>query len=232
MKIFYENCSGFFQRHLSFTWIAIALLLFLPLLLQSCASTDHSTSITSPATLEQPNRPLNKHEIHEAPAHFTAGNLPLGIGAKFDFFVTDSAESVQEVYSSVIRPIRSGKIMSRTPVALDYSIFPSSGAAFEHDGGLDNKTIKSNYKFQVGMSRKFNRFTDLFTTDFWLAKGEFNPSSQKAYVNTDDQVKLFDEEDHLILSPESMQAIRWEQYLGQGWEENDPLTNTSITRIE
>lgn len=125
------------------------------------------------------NRPISNPAVNKETHNFAKGNFPLGIGTKLDVAVSEnpvSGNTAVDFYNDTIKPLRHGKILSRTPVEMNYSIMPSSGEAFFHRGGLDNGTIKSSYSFQIGMSRHVYKASDFFNTDFWLAKGKYNPN--------------------------------------------------------
>lgn len=102
------------------------------------------------------------------------GRLPLGIGTRFDLFVADAAYGMSDFYHSYLEPLRKGKVFGRQPYALDYSILPKKGEAFQNKTSIiDSLSFKSDYKFQIGISRNFVRLSDFLNPNFWLAKGRF-----------------------------------------------------------
>ncbi len=104
-------------------------------------------------------------------------NLPLGIGARMDVFVANAASGMTDLYDSYVKPIQSGKIFNRQPYQMDYSLLPKKGAAFNSKGNMLNSlSIRSDYKIQVGMSRRIRDYSDLLNPAFWLAIGDFSNS--------------------------------------------------------
>lgn len=177
----------------NFLWIAGIMVLLLPMV--QCTSTqtaNHSIDEyypTKPLQDERPfSEPVTQHETH----NFAQGNLPLGIGTRLNVAMSESPNtesSASNLYHDYIQPMRRGKILTRTPMELNYSIMPSSGEAFYHKGGLDTGDIKSSYDFQIGMSRHVYEASDFLTADFWLAKGKYNPN-KKRYTYQNDQPQL------------------------------------------
>ncbi len=135
------------------------------------------------------NRPVSTDkEIKRQNEHF-AGNLPLGIGAKLDFFVADTAENAANFYKAVLRPLRSGKVFRDQAYEIDYAILPSKGDVFNHRNRTSEVSIRSDYKFRVGITRKFHRFSDFLTPDFWTTTDTANHAYPNLLV---DQVPSFD----------------------------------------
>ncbi|RJP25147.1 MAG: hypothetical protein C4527_17625 [Candidatus Omnitrophota bacterium] len=140
----------------------------------------------STPALNQPFTP--RTEIKQQNDHF-AGKLPLGIGAKFDFFISDTAENAANFYNTVLRPLRAGKVFRDQAFAIDYAILPSRGDVFNHSNRTSEVTIRSDYKFRIGMTRKFYNFGDFLKADFWLSAKE---KSKYAHPNgIKDQVPAF-----------------------------------------
>ncbi|MEW6237254.1 MAG: hypothetical protein AB1656_17870 [Candidatus Omnitrophota bacterium] len=102
--------------------------------------------------------------------------LPLGIGGSFNLYASDAADDLSAFYNNVIRPVRSGKIFKRQPYEMDYGILPSGSEGTSTRNDQNKITIKSNYQFKIGMSRKFHNFGDFLKADFWLARGAYSPS--------------------------------------------------------
>jgi len=145
-------------------------------ILSGCATTtSHSANETiqsgafaSGAT--QSNPAMAKQPIAKTPT------LPLGIGGSFNLYASDAADDITSFYNDVIRPVRSGKIFRRQPYEMDYGILPSGSEGSNSRNDQNKISIKSNYQFQIGMSRKFHNFGDFLKADFWLARGVYSPS--------------------------------------------------------
>lgn len=191
------------------SWNITTLLLVVMLMIR-CTST-HTTQNsydeyypTEPLQAEkQYTEPVVQHETH----NFAQGNFPLGIGTKFNLAMAENPKeesSASNLYDNYIQPLRRGKILSRTPVEMNYSIMPDKGEAFFHPGGLDTGSIKSSYSFQVGMSRHVYEVSDFLSADFWLAKGKYNPNKKRyTYRNDEPQLNPFSdpvEDDDSFLS--------------------------------
>ncbi len=136
------------------------------------------------------NRPISNPPVENRTHNFARGNLPLGIGAKLNLTMSESPEPAESsgasnFFDKNIKPLRRGKLLSRTPMQMNYAIMPDSGEAFYHSGGLDNGSIKSNYDFQIGMSRHVYKASDFLNADFWLAKGKYNPNKAKKNYRND-----------------------------------------------
>lgn len=154
------------------------------------ATARFETQETARLELMDEVRPARKPLLApEGNPHPFEGSLPLGLGARFDFFVSNTADQLSEVYDVVIKPVRHGKLFGESPYTMNYSILPDSGEAFHHDGGIDTEPLKSNYKIQAGMSRKFHDFKDFLSADFWLAKGRHNPAHVKPRIEPKPQIQ-------------------------------------------
>lgn len=103
------------------------------------------------------------------------GRLPLGLGARFNLYLTDTIHDAETFYDEVLEPRRSGTVFRAAPYALDYAVL-DSGDAYSHSPKLSKVNIRSDYDIRVGMSRRFSRFSDFFKTGFWLAEGEHGPA--------------------------------------------------------
>ena len=113
-----------------------------------------------------------------------AANLPLGIGTRIDFFLSEASDQVSSVYNSYVKPYRKGKIFREKPYELNYSILPKKGESFNLHSPLNNVTIRSDYDFRIGMSRRFKNFSDFLNPDFFLAKGRFSPEFNDEPLDT------------------------------------------------
>ncbi|MGC9326363.1 MAG: hypothetical protein ACP5I1_01895, partial [Candidatus Hinthialibacter sp.] len=121
------------------------------------------------------NRPATHSAALQKQSHPFEGRLPLGFGARIDLFISDAASGVSEMYESYFKPLRKGKLFTRRPYELDYSILPKKGEAFHHkELPLNSITFKSDYKLQIGISRKFRHVTDFLKVDFWLARDPYS----------------------------------------------------------
>ncbi|MFB3789072.1 MAG: hypothetical protein ACE15F_22150 [bacterium] len=151
--------------------------------LQGCFTSQPQGPISVGLGRENLRQPLlASEEMMPQPRHFES-NLPLGIGARIDLFVSDRAEDINDLYQSYVRPIQKGKIFNRRPYQLDYSILPKKGEAFEEKGSLLNSlSIKSDYAIQIGMSRRFSDFSDFLKPSFWLGLDRFAPTPQEPVV--------------------------------------------------
>jgi len=151
--------------------------------LQGCFTSSQQGPVSMGFVRDNPRRPvLSSEEMMPQPRHFES-NLPLGIGARIDLFVSDRAQDINDLYQSYLRPIQKGKIFNHQPYQLDYSILPKKGEAFEEKGSLLNSmSIKSDYTIQIGMSRRFDEFTDFLNPSFWLGRGRFAPTPPEPVV--------------------------------------------------
>ena len=133
-----------------------------------------SDSAANRTSLYQPSSDQDYHGIRNS----IAANFPLGIGARMDFFLSETSDQVSSVYNSYIKPYRKGKIFHQKPYELDYSILPKKGESFNQTNPLNNVTIRSDYDFRIGMSRRFQHFSDFLKPDFFMAKGRYSPTSE------------------------------------------------------
>ncbi len=156
------------------------------IVIASCSSTPQLSSANRPNdALHQPKDKIyNQADSFEntVPINNDMGSrssLPLGIGAQFDLFTSNAASDVTTFYNTIIRPVRSGKFFSRQPYVVDYGILPDDGDVIDFQDNQNQVNIQSNYQLRLGMSRKFNHFSDFLKADFWLAKGQYSPSYKK-----------------------------------------------------
>ncbi len=155
------------------------LIIFLVGWFQGCAS---SPSLTRDSGFDEydyshPYVPTKEVAFHAQPFE---GTLPLGIGARFDFLVSNAASEVSDFYSSYIEPYRKGKIFNRQPYQLDYSILPRRGEAFQKKNSIfDSVSFKSDYKLQIGVSRNFISLSDFLKPGFWLGTGRYSTSTTR-----------------------------------------------------
>lgn len=112
---------------------------------------------------------------HEKPFE---GSLPLGLGARVNVFMAETAHGVDTLYTDVLKPMRTGKIFSSQPYAIDYAV-RDRGDAFDEKSKLSGLDLRSNYDIRFGMSRRFHNFGDFLKPGFWLAAGEFGPKPPK-----------------------------------------------------
>ncbi len=157
-------------------WMPILLLFIASLGIQGCKSTQ-TVSLDSQNTSTPFGHPViqtrDKVE-HQKPFQ---SNLPLGIGARMDVFVANTASGVSDLYDSYVKPLRNGKIFNRQPYQVDYSLLPKKGSAFNKKGNMLNSlSIRSDYKLQVGMSRRISNYSSLLNPAFWLAIGDYTNS--------------------------------------------------------
>ncbi|MBN2326846.1 MAG: hypothetical protein JXR73_06805 [Candidatus Omnitrophica bacterium] len=187
-----------------------------------CASSqrfDHENTLSSDIAS---NRPATPSKVLQKQSHPFEGRLPLGIGARIDLFISDAASGVSEIYESYLKPLRKGKIFTRRPYELDYSILPKKGEAFNHKASpLDSVSIRSDYKVQIGISRKFRHLTDFLKADFWLAHDEYStaPAALEAAISPLQQFQLNDsaeKEEKIDLSLPV--ALDLEQFLSERWK--------------
>ncbi len=136
-------------------------------------------SLSGSTQLSENNRPvLSSRELTRQQQPFD-GRLPLGIGARFDLFVADTASGMADFYNSYLEPLRRGKLFERQPYQLDYSLLPKKGEAFQNSSKsslLNSVSIKSDYKLQIGISREFISISDFFKPAFWLGQGKYSTS--------------------------------------------------------
>ncbi len=127
---------------------------------------------------EQRNRlPTSVGELtrHEEPFE---GRLPLGLGARVNVFMAESAHGVDTLYSDVLKPMRAGKLFRSQPFAIDYAV-RDRGDSFDEGSKLTDLDFESKYDIRLGMSRRFHRFGDFLNPKFWMASGRFAPEPPK-----------------------------------------------------
>lgn len=145
--------------------------------LQGCFTSQSSTPVSMNVSRDNPRRPVLTSKEMFPQARYFESNLPLGIGARVDLFVSNRADDLTDLYQSYIRPIQKGKIFYQRPYQLDYSILPKKGEAFEEKGSLLNSlSIRSDYAIQIGMSRRFGELSDFLKPSFWLGLDQFAPT--------------------------------------------------------
>lgn len=153
-----------------------------------------------PITQSSKNKPLSEQQIKKTEKPFNSP-LPLGIGARLDLFVSEYSNNISSVYSSYIKPMRNGKIFDDRPYKLDYAILPSKGDTFSQTSKLGDISIKSDYDFRVGVSRRFQHFSDFFNVDFLLGKGRYSASEEHSnyQVSSQEIVPIFENKDDHVL---------------------------------
>jgi hypothetical protein len=145
------------------------------------------------------NKPIHRAEMSRVIPF--ESDLPLGIGAQLDIFVSQASDSAMNMYD-VIRPYRRGRIFNQQPYTMEYSILPRKGESFNHSSQLSDVSIRSDYDFRIGMSRKFKRFSDFFTLDFLLANGRFSPSaSNQRYTEPKTDIAILEETTSTLPAP-------------------------------
>jgi hypothetical protein len=176
--------------------VFVSMIVLLPVV--QCTSTQtaqHTVEEYYPTTPLQNKQPFTEPVAQNGTHNFAQGNLPFGIGTRFNVAMAENPKvesTASNLYNDYIQPLRRGKILSRTPVEMNYSIMPDKGEAFYHKGGLDTGSIKSSYSFQIGMSRHVYKASDFLNADFWLANGKYNPNKQRyTYRNDEPQVNPF-----------------------------------------
>jgi hypothetical protein len=167
-----------------------------------CQAAGISTSMSSVSTDRQKPM-LNKPIIATEPPRVSPfeSDLPLGIGAQVDIFISQASDSALNMYD-VIQPYRRGRIFNQQPYAMEYSILPRKGELFNHSSQLSDVSIRSDYDFRIGMSRKFERFSDFFTFDFLMAKGRFSPTaSNQQYTEPKKDITILEERSLTLPAP-------------------------------
>lgn len=157
---------------------SILLTVFVLIGLHGCQSAQTVLSTPNYNNTMVSSHPLPSQDIIIQEKHYKS-RLPLGIGGNFDLFAADAASNVTDIYDSYVKPLRHGKIFRNHSYEIDYAILPKNGSAFNNTKKKDlfgTLSMKSNYKIQIGMSRKFRDFTDFLNPGFWLALGRFAPS--------------------------------------------------------
>lgn len=217
-KVFWMKCE-----YLRRGWAPCCLIAALFGWVQGCASlqtVSGSSSFVNSSFNANSYHPVLEGQGKNRQQPSFEGRLPLGIGTRFDLFIADTASGMSDFYSSYIEPYRSGKLFSRQPYALDYSILPRKGAAFQSRGSMiESVTIKSDYKFQIGMSRNFRELSDFLNPNFWLARGKFctaPPNKESAVTLQDLQMKQLNEEDR-PLDLNCPQEVELNQLLDERW---------------
>lgn len=112
---------------------------------------------------------------HEKPFE---GSLPLGLGARVNVFMAETAQGVGSLYSDVLKPMRTGKLFRSQPYAIDYAV-RDRGDTFSGSSKLSGLDFRSSYDIRFGMSRRFANFGDFLKPGFWLAADEFGPGPPK-----------------------------------------------------
>jgi len=151
-----------------------------------CASSSQHTlssnQIEPSTNKSEPAKPVSQISS-STPNNTFAYQLPFGIGGRFDMMMYETVDTVSDFYDSYVKPMRNKKFLYNT---MNYSILPSSGDLYRLDNELHDKTIKSDYDFRVGMTRRFSKFSDFWKTDFWLANDHYGPETPPPQVeNTD-----------------------------------------------
>ncbi len=148
----------------------VSFLSFTLCILMGCASSSKiSQQNNMQAKISEPtlNRPYSEQEIKKISSPLN-GNLPLGIGARIDIFVRDTAEHASNVYNSFLRPLRAGKVFRQRPYEIDYAILPKRGDVYSYKNKMGELSIRSDYEFRLGVTRRFHKFSDFLTSKFWL----------------------------------------------------------------
>lgn len=132
------------------------------------------------------------------------GTLPLGIGASFDLFVSETTESMGYFYKSYVKQYRSGQLFKEQPYQLEYSIFPRKGETFNHSNSWSDLSFKSDYDFKIGISRRFQHFSDFFSPQFLLGSGRFSPVAVPMDLESGSDVIPALQENPILLPDEYM----------------------------
>jgi len=187
-----------------------------------CQSTQTAmTSQPAYSTLAS-DRPLPSQDMKVRENHFKS-RLPLGIGARFDLFVADTATGMSEVYNSYVKSMRQGKIFRNRSYELDYAILPKKGSAFntkKKKNLFGLFTMKSNYKFQIGMSRRFRDFSDFLHPGFWLALGRYAPTPETPKQTSHPQMmwSFEDDADSITIDPYDIYRIDLNEITYPAWD--------------
>lgn len=161
----------------------------------NCYTTQPAAPITAMGYVPSDKTPVTpRRELNPTGPKFNH-TLPFGIGGRFDLILSNAAQNASDFYDSYIQPLRKGKIFSQQPYQIDYVILPKRGEAFDSGKTIDGFSLRSDYKFQIGMSRQFKDFSDFLEPDFWLAEGEFAPSTT-SFRQVDYQFDLFREQEN------------------------------------
>lgn len=141
----------------------------------SAPQADRSQSIALERKTERLPTSVSELTRHEQPFE---GRLPLGIGARFNLFMAETAQGVDSLYSDVLKPMRTGKLFRSQPFAIDYAV-RDRGDTFDEESKLSGLDFESKYDIRIGMSRRFHNFSDFLNPGFWLADGRFGPAPPK-----------------------------------------------------
>ncbi|MDP8243738.1 MAG: hypothetical protein P9L94_06625 [Candidatus Hinthialibacter antarcticus] len=136
---------------------------------------DRSQSLARGPETERLPSSVSELTRHEQPFD---GRLPLGFGARVNVFMAETAQGVGSLYSDVLKPMRTGKLFSSQPYAIDYAV-RDRGDSFDEKSKLSGVEFRSSYDIRFGMSRRFHNFGDFLKTEFWLAGGKFGPAPPK-----------------------------------------------------